>query len=434
MYVSEKVKIWVNQLQTLSLFATTDPHAAYAAFTYGFIQKWKYVQRTIPDIKDLFQPLEDCLRHKFIPSLVGRAVSDTERKIFELPTRLGGLNIPNPGTTADKEYEWSQTLTNSLSSKIIEQRMMFEESEQELRDQHNCSLRQVKADKELVYKTLSDSIHEGLGSGMIRSLQIAAGKGSSIRLNTLPIKKLGFTLNKLEFQDALCLRYGFIIKGMPAKCACGKENSVDHALVCMLGGYTHMRHNEVRNVEAELLREVCKDVQVEPSLLPLTGQQFGRSANHQDMARLDVSARGLWGPMEKAFFDVRIFHPNADSNRSKSLPQLYNSHEAEKKRTYNDRIINVEHATFTPLVFSTSGGESPECLKFHKRLASLLCIRRGEHYSETITYIRRRVRFCILRTTLIALRGFRKPKGPEINATTPLFEVDIAVSEAAHRR
>ena len=88
-YVSEKVKIWVNQLQTLSLFATTDPHAAYAAFTYGFIQKWKYVQRTIPGIKDLFQPLEDCLRHKFIPSLVGRAVSDTERKIFELPTRLG---------------------------------------------------------------------------------------------------------------------------------------------------------------------------------------------------------------------------------------------------------------------------------------------------------------------------------------------------------
>ena len=200
------------------------------------------------------------------------------------------------------------------------------------------------------------------------------------------------------------------------------------------GVHTHAPQNEVRNVEAELLREVCKDVQVEPALLPLTGQQFGRSANHQDMARLDVSARGLWGPMEKAFFDVRIFHPNADSNRSRSLPQLYNSHENEKKRTYNDRIINVEHATFTPLVFSTSGGESPECLRFHKRLASLLCIRRGEPYSETITYIRRRLRFCILRTTLISLRGFRKPKSLEISATTPLYEVDISVSEAAHRR
>ena len=82
--------------------------------------------------------------------------------------------------------------------------------------------------------------------------------------------------------------------------------------------------------------------------------------------------------MEKAFFDVQIFHPNADSNRSKSLPQLYASHEAEKKRACNQRIIDVEHATFTPLVFSTSGGESPECLRFHKRLATLLQVKRGE--------------------------------------------------------
>ena len=195
-----------------------------------------------------------------------------------------------------------------------------------------------------------------------------------------------------------------------------------------------MRHNEVRDVEADLLREVCRDVQIEPSLIPLSGQQFGRSSNHQDMARLDVSARGLWGPMEKAFFDVRIFHPNAASNRSKSLPQLYNSHEMEKKRTYNQRVIDVEHATFTPLVFSTSGGESPECRKFHKRLASLLSSRRGESYSETITYIRRRIRFCILRTTLIAIRGYRKPKVSTLDAITPLYEVDISVSEAAHRK
>ena len=221
---------------------------------------------------------------------------------------------------------------------------------------------------------------------------------------------------------------------MSPHCPCGAKNSLDHALVCRLGGYTIMRHNEVRDVEADLLREVCRDVQTEPALIPLSGQLFGRSTNHQDMARLDVSARGLWGPMEKAFFDVRIFHPNATSNRSKSLPQLYTSHEMEKKRTYNQRIIEVEHATFTPLVFSTSGGESPECMKFHKRLATLLSNRRGEGYSETITYIRRQIRFCILRTTLIAIRGFRKPKMLIENAPTPLYEVDISVSESAHRR
>ena len=138
-----------------------------------------------------------------------------------------------------------------------------------------------------------------------------------------------------------------------------------------------MRHNKVRNIEAQLLQEVCRDVQIEPSLIPLSGQVFGRSANHQYGARLDVSARGLWGPMEKAFFDVRIFHPNANSNRSKSLLQLYISHENEKKRSYNQRVAQVELATFTPLVFSTTGGESPECMRFHKRLATLMSNKRG---------------------------------------------------------
>ena len=137
--------------------------------------------------------------------------------------------------------------------------------------------------------------------------------------------------------------------------------------------------------------------------------------------------------MEKAFLDVGIFHPNADSNRSKSLPQLYANHENEKKTAYNDRVIQVEHGSFTPLVFSTSGGESPECRKFHQRLASLLCAKRKEDYSETMTFIRRKIRFCILRTTLISIRGYRKPKGSP-SARIPLSETDLSVSEAVHRR
>ena len=138
--------------------------------------------------------------------------------------------------------------------------------------------------------------------------------------------------------------------------------------------------------------------------------------------------------MGKAFLDVRIFHPNAVSNRSKSLPQLYASHENEKKRVYNNRIIQVEHGTFTPLVFSTAGGESPECRKFHQRLASLISLKRKKSYAETMTYIRRRIRFCILRTPLVAIKGFRKSKNPTMTTATrlPFCETDISVSEMAN--
>ena len=42
----------------------------------------------------------------------------------------------------------------------------------------------------------------------------------------------------------------------------------------------------------------------------------------------------------------------------------------KRKNAYNDCVIQVEHGSFTPLVFSTSGGESPECRRYHQRLAS----------------------------------------------------------------
>ena len=44
-------------------------------------------------------------------------------------------------------------------------------------------------------------------------------------------------------------------------------------------------------------------------------------------------------------------------------------HEQEKKRQYNKRIIQVEHGTLTPLIFTTSGAMGHECQKFHKELA-----------------------------------------------------------------
>ena len=137
--------------------------------------------------------------------------------------------------------------------------------------------------------------------------------------------------------------------------------------------------------------------------------------------------------MGKAFFDVRVFHPNASSNRAKTLTQAYADHEREKKRVYNDRVIQVEHATFTPLVFSTSGGESPECKKYHQNLAILISRKRKENYADIVAYIRRKLRFSILKTTLVAIRGYRKPKTINHSHRTPFADTDIAVSEREHR-
>ena len=91
---------------------------------------------------------------------------------------------------------------------------------------------------------------------------------------------------------------------------------------------------------------------------------------------------------------------------------MYISHEKSKKTEYNARVIEVEKASFTPLVFSTSGGMGDEATRFYKRLANKISWKNGQKYSDVITFIRRRLRFDLLKTCLISIRGYRgKPAG-----------------------
>ena len=80
------------------------------------------------------------------------------------------------------------------------------------------------------------------------------------------------------------------------------------------GDLTFIRHNELRDLTAGWLQEVCYNVAVEPPLLPLNGETITPvSAIRNDEARADVRATGFWGRRQGAFFDIRVFHPNAPS-------------------------------------------------------------------------------------------------------------------------
>ena len=64
-----------------------------------------------------------------------------------------------------------------------------------------------------------------------------------------------------------------------------------------------LRHNELRNIIALMLKSVCKDVIAEPSLQPLTGEDLQEvSTITEDEARLDIRARGFWQTGQSAFF------------------------------------------------------------------------------------------------------------------------------------
>ena len=110
--------------------------------------------------------------------------------------------------------------------------------------------------------------------------------------------------------------------------ACGQAFIIVQTLSCSTGGYPSIRHNELRDIIANLLKEVCTDVTMEPSSQLLPGEVLDmRTSISWEEARLDISARGFWGSrFEQAFFDVRVFNPSAPTNWSQQITSVYRKH------------------------------------------------------------------------------------------------------------
>ena len=100
---------------------------------------------------------------------------------------------------------------------------------------------------------------------------------------------------------------------------------------------------------------------------------------------------------------------NFQSNQGKSTEKIFEEQENEKKRDYNQRVIDVEQGTFTPLVFGTNGGFGGECDQFIRKLAEKLAIKSDETYASVITWLRTKLSFCILKSVHTCVRGSRRP-------------------------
>ena len=154
----------------------------------------------------------------------------------------------------------------------------------------------------------------------------------------------------------------------------------------------------------------------------------GKCANRAPDARLHIRARGLRAREQSAFFDVRVFHPNAFSYKNLTPEQIYKLHENDKKRLYSSRVLEVEQGTFTPLVFTTIGDLSDECQHYHSRLAELLAVKKQESYASTIAWIGTRVSFVILRSALVCLRGSRSRRRTTSNIQETDLELEVSVA------
>ena len=131
------------------------------------------------------------------------------------------------------------------------------------------------------------------------------------------------------------------------------------------------RHAQQASNVKDLLLD---DLKCHAELASKTGETFSaRSANTDDNAHLDIYARGFWNNHQDAFFNVRVFYPNAPSNRS---TDAYRRHKQAKKGVYGQRVREIEHGVFTPLVLSTNGGMGKEAVTFYKQLVDIIAQKR----------------------------------------------------------
>ena len=96
---------------------------------------------------------------------------------------------------------------------------------------------------------------------------------------------------------------------------------------------------------------------IEPVLQKLSGEHLKHKTSiSSDDVSLDIIADNFWGHNRKrTYFDVRIFNPFCSTFHY----HCYRHAEMEKKRAHEQRIHEVEFGSFSPLVFSMTGGLGP---------------------------------------------------------------------------
>ena len=310
--------------------------------------------RTIAGMHEFIKPVDDVIRLELLPALLNSIVPEVDRQLYSLPLRHGGLGIPILSEIAESQFQGSQAITLPLVTIMITQGNKLPN-----KTEVNEIKRKITNEQELLISEQALKVKQNQTPHTLKVVQDAKMPGASSWLGVLPLAEFGLALNKGEFSDALSFKYGRPLKGLPAICPCGQKCNVTHALNCKKGGFVAMRHNNLRDFEADMLSKIVNDVETEPELQPVTGEIVeGLSGN---ASRPDIRARGVWRAGQNAFFNVRLTNTHSPSQIHLTTESVLKKHEHEKKRIYNRRIMNIEHGTFTPLVFSVSGGMGKEC-------------------------------------------------------------------------
>ena len=146
------------------------------------------------------------------------------------------MGITDPKEDAASKYTSSVVSTIHLTARIVAQIHNPPEA-----GDVRSSISHSRKEKNDQPTTKSAAVKNYLPESTKRAVDLATEKGASSWLTAaIPIKDLGFDLNKAQFWDAIKLGYDWEITDLPSVCVCGEAFSVDHAMICRRGGFVTM--------------------------------------------------------------------------------------------------------------------------------------------------------------------------------------------------
>ena len=189
-------------------------------YYYYYYYYYYYFLRTLPDIQDLLEPLEEAISQVLIPAIVERKCSKLDRDVLALPVRLGGLGLSNPCHEVAREHASSIQVTSPLVEHIMAQTHQL--PDESLIESGRKAVKRGKAEE---LSGIAENLKQIAPRKIKRALELAQEKGSSLWLTVLPLQEQGFNLSKREFRDAVKLRYDWPFDDIPSVCVWRKLHS-----------------------------------------------------------------------------------------------------------------------------------------------------------------------------------------------------------------
>ena len=89
------IQRWVTGIKQLAAVATRFPHSTYAGLVLCLSAEWQHICQTVPDVGPSLAPVENALRKKFLPAVLGidGPIKDELRTLLGNGVKTRGLVI-----------------------------------------------------------------------------------------------------------------------------------------------------------------------------------------------------------------------------------------------------------------------------------------------------------------------------------------------------